>query len=79
MYGNVFNKDAVVIVPSDATNFARGVCNGIYVGGAGNITVVTEAGSVVTFMAPVVGQVIDIRSIRVNATSTTATSLLALY
>ena len=47
MYGNVFNKDAVVIVPSDATNFARGVCNGIYVGGAGNITVVTEAGSVV--------------------------------
>jgi len=80
MYGNVINKDAVVVVPSDTVVFARGVCNGIYVGGAGGtVTVLTEIGSTVTFTAPVIGQVIPIRAARVNATGTASTLLLALY
>ena len=79
MYGNVINRDAVVVVPSDVTLFVRGVCNGIYIGGAGNVTVLTEIGSVVTFTAPPVGSIIPIRATRVNATATTATLMLAMY
>ena len=79
MHGNVINKDAVVITTSDTVALPRGVCNGIYVGGAGNVVVLTEGGSVVTFTAPVLGTVIPIRAVRVNTTNTTATLLLALY
>lgn len=64
--------DAVAITPSATENNAY---SGIYVGGAGNLTVVTEAGSTVTFTAPPVGSIIPIRTSKVLAT-TTATLLV---
>lgn len=66
---------AAAITPSDTANLGG---KAIYVGGAGNVTVVTEAGSVVLFTAPPVGSVIPIRFSRVNTTGTTATLLVAL-
>jgi hypothetical protein len=51
---------------------------GIYVGGAGNVSVVMEDGSTVTFTAPPVGTILPIRVKRVRATGTTATLLIGL-
>lgn len=79
MYGNLNYRSAVAVVPSDTVKFARGVCQGIYVGGAGNVTAVMEDGTVATFTAVPVGTILPIRAIRVNATLTTATQMVALY
>jgi hypothetical protein len=64
--------DAVAITKSDTENNAF---SGIYVGGAGNVTVVTESGVTVTFTAPPVGTIIPIRTNKVLA-ATTATLLV---
>lgn len=69
----------MAVVPSDTVNFAKGVCQGIYIGGAGNVTAVMEDGTVATFTAPPVGSILPIRAIRVNATLTSATQMVALY
>lgn len=79
MYGNMTNKDAVAVTPADGTDLPRGVCNGLYIGGAGAVAVTTEAGSVVTFAAVPVGTFLQIRAKRVMATNTAATLILALY
>lgn len=64
------------VTPSDsATQVAA---NGIYVGGAGDVTVLLEDGSNVKFVAAN-GTNIPIRVVRVNSTGTTATSILAIY
>lgn len=53
-------------------------CN-LYVGGAGNVSVVTIGGDIVTFFAVPVGTVLPIQVIRLRATGTTATNVLALW
>lgn len=50
----------------------------IYVGGAGNLRVITEGGDDVLFTAPPVGSIIPLRVTRVMATNTTATLLIGL-
>ena len=64
--------DAVAITTSATENNSF---SAIYIGGAGNLTVVTEAGSTVTFTAPPVGSIIPIRTSKVLAT-TSATLLV---
>lgn len=64
--------DAVAITKSDTENNAY---SGIYVGGTGAVTVVTEAGTEVTFSAVPVGTIIPIRTQKVKA-ATTATLLV---
>ena len=59
--------DAVAITKSDTESNAF---SGIYVGGAGNVTVVTEEGTTVTFTAPPVGTIIPIRTQKVLAATT---------
>lgn len=51
--------------------------SGIYVGGAGNVTVITVGGQTVTFTAPPVGTTLYIRCTHVKSTGTTATNLVA--
>lgn len=64
---------AKAITPSDtADNFF----SSIYVGGAGNVTVVDEAANTTTFTAPPVGSIIPVRCVKVKATLTTATLLV---
>ena len=53
--------------------------HGIYVGGAGNITLITTKGQTVLFTAVPVGLIIPIRAKVVMATGTTATNLVALW
>jgi hypothetical protein len=69
--------DAFAITPSDTVNYTQGMARGIYVGGAGNIALVTPQGNVVTLTGVAVGSILQICSIRVN-TATTATLLVGL-
>jgi hypothetical protein len=50
----------------------------LYVGGAGNLAVVTEAGNTVTFTAVPVGTQLEIRVKQVLATGTTATNIVGM-
>jgi len=63
------------ITPSDTVDQQYA---GIYVGGAGNVSVIMESGDTVTFTAPPVGTILPIRVKRVRATATTATLLIGL-
>lgn len=72
-------SNAFAITPSDTVNFVQGPVRAIYVGGAGNVSVVPQAGATaVTFTAPPVGTVLPITCVRVNAALTTATLLVGL-
>lgn len=66
------------VVPHATTNFPGGECEGIYVGGAGIVQVVRPDDTVVAFTA-VAGSVLPVRAKRVNAVSTTATLMVALF
>lgn len=67
------------VTPSDTVAFTQGVTRGVYVGGAGNMVCVKEDGTTVTFTGVLAGVVYPIRCKRINSTSTTATSLVALF
>lgn len=70
--------DAFTITPSDATNYTQGGARGLYIGGSGNVSLVTPQGSVVSLVGVVTGTVLNIRSVRINSTGTTATNLVGL-
>lgn len=71
-------NNAVAITKSDTINFVNGPCDAIYVGGAGIVVVVFETGAVVNFTC-VAGQLLPVRAIRVNSTTTSATLMNAMY
>ena len=60
---------------TDLTVFPRA----IYVGGAGNVKVITLGGDTVTFSGVLAGTVIPVRVKRVFSTDTTATNLIGIY
>lgn len=68
---------AFPITPHDTNSFTK-PCHGIYVGGAGNITLVDLNGNVVLFTAVAVGFILQVAAKRVNATGTTATALVGV-
>jgi hypothetical protein len=71
-------RGGVAITPNDTTLVAP--TRGLYIGGAGNITVdFADGTSGILLTAPVVGAIIPVSVIRVKATGTTATAILALY
>lgn len=72
------SSQAIAVTPSDTVNFASGACRGLYVGGAGNVVAIV-GGVAVTFNGALAGTVLPVAATRVNATSTTATGLIALY
>ena len=60
---------------TDLTVFPRA----IYVGGAGNVKVITLGGDTVTFSGVLSGTVLPVRVKRVFSTDTTATNLIGIY
>jgi hypothetical protein len=70
--------DCFAITKHDTTNFAYQV-RGIYVGGTGDVTVVTPEGSVVTFPGVPAGTILPVRATRVNETGTDASDMVGLY
>ena len=68
---------AEAVTPSDTVDLTI-TSRALYVGGGGAISVLTAKGQTVTFSGVVTGTILPIRVARVNSTSTTATSILAL-
>ena len=67
------------VTPNDSTDLSLGTCRAIYVGGDGNISIVDGAGSTVVFSGLTAGSILPVQTARINATATTATTLVALY
>jgi hypothetical protein len=75
---------AAAVTPSNTVDIPAvtgGSNNGcvLYVGGAGNLKVLTIGGDEVTFTAVPVGTFVPVQVLRVFATGTTATNIVALW
>lgn len=68
---------ALAVTPSDTAYFNQ-VARAIYVGVAGDITLVTPNGEAVLFSNAPVG-ILPVMCIRVNSTGTTATNMVSLW
>lgn len=64
------------VTPSDTDGLALGKCRSLYVGVAGDLSIVVN-GVTVTF--PAIAGYHPMRATQVNSTGTTATDILALY
>lgn len=71
-------RSATAVVPSD-TVVAEAPTRALYVGGPGNIKVDMVSGGTVTFYNAAAGSLLPIQVVRIYATGTTATNVLALY
>lgn len=78
-YVAVTPSDTVAIGETTAGDGNAKAPKALYVGGAGNLVAVQPDGRVVTFTGVPAGSVLPITVTRVNATSTTATAIVALY
>lgn len=70
------------VTPADGSDLPNGPCVALWVGGAGNITLVAEKNAIneaVTFNSVPAGVLLPVRTRRVEATGTTATNILAIY
>src|SRR5262245_51351933 len=72
------SRTVVTVTPSDTVKLPTG-CRGIYVGGAGNVTLVDGFGTVQTFTGVTAGSTLPVAALRINSTNTTATLMKALY
>lgn len=71
-------SNAVAVTPSDSVNLTN-PSRSLYIGGAGNVTVVTVGGQTITFPSVPAGSLLPIQVSRVNATLTTATNIISLW
>lgn len=68
------------VTPSDTEDLAGGPCRALYVGGAGDVSIVAEgSGSAVVLSSVPAGTILPIRAKAVRVTGTTATDIVALY
>jgi hypothetical protein len=75
---------AFAITPDDANTFDQlgapvPVCRGIYVGVAGDVSLVTKGGQTLVFKNATAGSIIPVRAKQVTAANTSATNLIALF
>lgn len=68
-------RHAAAITTSDTAN---NVAQAIYIGGAGNLAVITSGGDTVTFTNLPAGAIFPVSVTKVLATGTTATGLVGL-
>ena len=69
------SRDAFAITPNDGASLAK-KAYGIYVGTTGNIRVLTEGGTDITFNSVPAGYILPFVVTKVFATSTTASNLV---
>lgn len=72
------HQNAAAVTPNDSTALPLGTCKGLYIGGTGAVSVITEAGDTVAFAAVPVG-ILPIACTHVRSTGTAATNIVALY
>jgi hypothetical protein len=68
---------AFTITPSDTAALAE-TLRGVYIGGGGAITAITQSGATVEFTALPSGSILPVRLSKILATGTTATGLVGL-
>lgn len=68
---------AAAVTPNDNTDLTY-TARALYIGGAGNVAVITQDGQTVTFTAVPVGSFLPVKVSRVLSTGTTATNIVAL-
>lgn len=71
-------SDGLAVTPHDSTDLTT-AGRALYVGVAGNVALVTTAGTVLTFVGVLAGSILPVRVSRVNSTNTTATDMIALF
>lgn len=76
MLANIPNH-AAAVTASDSVNLDA--ISTLYVGGAGDVAIVTENDNTVTLSSVPAGTFIPIAVKRVNSTNTTATNIVALW
>ena len=67
---------AIAVTPSDTVNYDNGRASALFVGVAGDVTLISNGVAVLFKNA---SGVLPVHSTRVNATATTATNIVALY
>ena len=70
--------NAFAVTPNDSTDLDY-VTRGIYIGGSGDVVVITKGGDEVTLVNTLAGTYLPIRVSRIKSTGTTATNILGLY
>lgn len=82
-FPTTFAFDGYSVTPADGTDLpvdAKGIADGLYVTGAGNVACYLLGNPGVSVTIPMLaGQVLPIAVTRVLATGTTATGIFALY
>lgn len=68
----------IAVTKSDTINFFE-MTRSLYIGGAGDVTVLGMDGNPVTFSAVPAGTILPIRVLRVYATGSTATNIVAMF
>lgn len=71
-----FPRRHITLTPSDTVNFKQRMV--VQCLGAGNVVAIDEDGTAITYPV-VVGDILPLMVMRVNATNTTATPLVGLY
>lgn len=70
-------ENAYLVTPADS-DLALPV-KSIWVGGVGNLTIITPSGDTVTFTAVAAGTLIPVQADQIKTTLTTATLIIGLY
>lgn len=73
----MFPGDAAAVTPSNTVNFDT--ASVVWVGGAGNVRVLTAQGSDVTFTGVLAGAILPVQVVRVYSTNTTATNMVRVF
>lgn len=68
---------AFTITPDDVTDLPE-ITRSVFVGSAGNVSVVMHSGAQLTFQGLAAGTILPIRIRRLRATGTTATAIVGL-
>ena len=69
---------AIAVTPSDTTDLAT-PARAMYVGTSSDLSIITPDGVTVLFASVPSGFILPVAAIRVRATATTATNVVALY
>lgn len=70
-------EHAAAVTPSNSTDMAQ-ACRALYIGVSGDVKVTTTGGETVTFVGVPIGP-LPMRCVRVFATGTTATNIIAIW
>lgn len=71
-------RDFRAVAPHNSNPIAGGPARSLYIGGAGDVAAVNEAGTAVVFKEVPAGTILPIEAAIVKSTGTTATSIVAL-